>query len=208
MRLVQQSLFPTNVYHIDLPDSEMLNVYLKSRIYSLRMLRRKGVAGTDVRQMGAWQSDNNLFDYGPLKIFCDQIHSVMMELSQQRGVNPSLNYWCSKMWANISDRFGYGRTEYDLQSQWSGCYFVQTPNDCGDLIFYDPRNTHELQNNNQWDEPVSRHKAIAGRAYIFPSWLPCKIEANRSSLDNKDGDRIEIGFNFMVTEKTSEIESE
>ena len=53
MKINKELFFPTPVYFIDLEDSDSLNLFLKTRIYSWRDEDQQGVVRSNAKRVGA-----------------------------------------------------------------------------------------------------------------------------------------------------------
>lgn len=81
---------------------------------------------------------------------------------------------------------------------FSGVYYVDKPEDSGDLVFVDVNPYHEFSPATLpgMEDPVNRpeitFKAQEGTMLIFPGWLPHKVPRNMS-----DRRRVSISFNAI-----------
>jgi uncharacterized protein (TIGR02466 family) len=79
---------------------------------------------------------------------------------------------------------------------FSGVYYVDKPEDSGDLEFFDVNPFHEFTPRTLPDksDPIARAQitmeAEAGTMLIFPGWLPHKVAKNNSQRR-----RVSISFN-------------
>jgi uncharacterized protein (TIGR02466 family) len=204
MKINKELFFPTPVYFIDLEDSESLNLFLKNRIYSWRDQDSQGVVRSNAKRAGAWHSATTMNQRAEYELFWRQIDGHMNSIFADQQYSHEYLAHCHNMWANINPQGGYNRSHTHPGSLWSGVYYVQTPPDCGRILFQDPRvQAHTMMSQKdenaesgveQWQEVY--HQAIAGRLIIFPSWLRHEVEANLSPIDGPMGDRISISFNY------------
>jgi uncharacterized protein (TIGR02466 family) len=137
-------------------------------------------------------------------LFRDKVTEQMNEVFKDQLYSDQHEAFCINMWANLNPRHGYNRSHIHPGSLWSGVYYVNTPVNCGQLVFHDPRpesqmlavekQRHSQTTPEQWSEVF--HQAISGRLVLFPSWLRHEVEPNITSLSSPDGDRISISFNY------------
>jgi len=183
--------FPTQIYVKDIGTSE-LNQYLKNNIIHLS----KTTTGIKKSNMNGWHSQNDIFkmpEYGRL---VNILYQMQNEIYQEEGL--SSEPFLGTMWANINPKGGFNKPHVHSNCLWSGVYYVETPNNCGNLNIKDPRAvslmTLPRYNKNlkpyQWKE-VS-YAPVAGRCIMFPAWLEHYVEPNKS-----DNIRISISFNFI-----------
>ena len=204
MELRKELFFPTPIYFIDLDDADALNLFLLNRIYAWRDQDSAGIVRSNVRQAGSWHSATTMGQLAEYQIFVNKVSAQIDAAYADQLYSDQHQAHCLNMWANINPRNGYNRSHTHPGSLWSGVYYVQTPPDCGRIIFQDPRaQAHMLlpESNRQADTGPEQwsevyHQAIAGRLILFPSWLRHEVEPNMSSLSSPEGNRISISFNY------------
>jgi len=82
----------------------------------------------------------------------------------------------------------------------SGVYYVDKPEDSGDLVFVDVNQFHDYEPRPLPGEvdPISTPqvvvKANEGTMIVFPSWLPHKVPKNMSGQN-----RVSVSFNAILT---------
>ena len=204
MSLKKELFFPTPIYFVDLDDSAALNSYLKSRIYSWRELDAAGIQRSNVSQVGAWHSPTTMSARPEFASFVDLVTAQITQVFQDQLYSADSVPVCFNMWANINPRQGYNRSHVHPGSLWSGVYYVQAPEQCGQVIFQDPRAQVSVmapsmddareRGAEQWSEVF--HRAVEGRLILFPSWLRHEVEPNMSPLASPDSDRISVSFNY------------
>lgn len=111
--------------------------------------------------------------------------------------------YLSQFWFNINKFKDYNLSHAHSANELSGVYYVDTPIDCGDIIFERPNdimleacwpasNFYNPYNSITYTLP-----AIAGYLYIFPSFLKHRVLPNK----NKNLQRISISFDTNSLEK-------
>ena len=103
-----------------------------------------------------------------------------------------------RSWINVF-RPGMQETEHSHEgSVLSGVYYVEAPDNCGDLVFQDPigaRRAHRAftRTNAQTQQAAMQisYSPKAGRLVFFESWLPHAVSGNKS-----DKTRISIAINL------------
>lgn len=189
-------LFPIPVFRILLEEHELLNVYLKSRLYSWRQ-RQRGGSRERIPHKGNWQSPGNMHEMSEFRVLSDQIQAWADELLHSPGEVGAVKNWCTEMRSNISDRFGHEQPLTSEEPDWRGIYYVQAPENCGGLVFHKP----ESEGGSPFGKAPHENEvyaAIEGQIIFFPSWLPYSIEPNQSLKSGDGGDRISIEFSFCT----------
>jgi uncharacterized protein (TIGR02466 family) len=111
--------------------------------------------------------------------------------------------YLSRFWFNINKFKDYNLSHAHSSNELSGVYYVDTPIDCGDIVFERPNDTmleacwtnsdfYNLYNSITYTLP-----AIAGHLYIFPSFLKHRVLPNK----NKNLQRISISFDTNSLKK-------
>tara|TARA_B110000503_G_scaffold34546_1_gene56280 strand:+ start:1681 stop:2115 length:435 start_codon:yes stop_codon:yes gene_type:complete len=130
--------------------------------------------GNKVSNVGGWQNSEILTKF---KEFSPIVDLVKNKLNLDGVFNDG-------MWGNISSTTHYNNLHIhgEIPSLWSGVYYLQTPLNSGDIIFY-----------NNLSEIVKEYSPKVGDLLIFHSSLPHSVGVNNSNQD-----RISIAFNFEV----------
>lgn len=202
--LNKELFFPTPIYFVDLEGSEAINAYLKTRIYAWRDQDPSGIVRSNARKAGAWHSPTTMSSMPEYSLFVNKVNAAVNSVFTDQRYSAQHKAACQNMWANINPGGGYNRSHTHPGALWSGVYYVQTPPDCGQVVFQDPRvqsqvilphpNQQQETGPEQWSEVF--HKAVAGRLILFPSWLRHEVENNGNQLSSPHGDRISISFNY------------
>ncbi len=183
--------FPTQIYVKDIGTPE-LNQYLKNNIIHLS----KTTTGIKKSNINGWHSQNDIFKMPEYQRLVNILYQMQNEIYQEEGL--ASEPFLGTMWANINPKGSFNQPHVHSNCLWSGVYYVETPNNCGNLNIKDPRAvslmTLPRYNKNlkpyQWKE-VS-YAPVAGRCIMFPAWLEHYVEPNKS-----DNIRISISFNFI-----------
>lgn len=190
-KLKQDIVFPTVIHSFILEDFIDFNEDLKQKIYTLQK-QNEGVVLSNV--MG-WHSKENLFklvEFAELKKIID---AAIHKTTEMVGYK-NLNIIPTSCWANINPQYGSNKIHDHANSLFSGVYYIQTPENSGDLTFYDPREAKTfykppLKEYNQYSADAVKFKPVPGLLLVFPSWLKHGVDPNMSSEE-----RISISFNY------------
>lgn len=187
------NLFATQIYKkslvLDLSD-------IVKYCYDLK----NNTSGRKVSNRNGWQSNNLSGSILPLNSMFIEILKAMNEYKEQVGAKGTVEL--DNIWININPKGGSNIPHVHPHSFMSGVYYVQTPNDCGNIYF---ENTHPV--NYDWQDFKFKdfsNNVNAGDTwefepkendlYIFPSWAKHGVNANTSNTD-----RISISFNGQLT---------
>jgi uncharacterized protein (TIGR02466 family) len=105
------------------------------------------------------------------------------------------------MWAIINKKGAMNQKHQHSNSDLSAAYYVTAKEECGDIIFYDPRPAkvykHPLLNKpNLLNANNNGVKPEPGMLVLFPSYLEHSVNPNLS-----DHERIVISFNISLKKK-------
>jgi len=170
------------------------------------IMERMGASpSVSISNEGGWQSSDDLLRWDHPSIselsqwFLDcivDIHDTYHD-GQFRAMlrTASLSFVCTA-WANVNRKGHWNNLHNHAGSHWSGVYYVQVPENCGEISFLDPRlSINMLATGHEFlDLFASDQHAItpqAGMTVIFPSWLHHLVKASHS-----DEPRISIAFNM------------
>jgi len=186
------NLFPTPLFVFNLKNYESLNLQLLTTIYQLK----KTDSGQVASNVLGWHSKGNLFALEEMQPFKELVDEAIATVSQTMGY-AGINVVAANCWANVNPKYASNKIHDHANCLFSGVYYVKTPNSCGDLMFYDPRNARTfykplVSDFTAYTADAISHSAEAGLLLIFPSWLKHGVEPNLS-----DEDRVSISFNYV-----------
>ena len=157
---------------------------------------------------GGWQSND--LDIGKYfeenehyKMFVNNVVYYVGHFAKELGIVPDVRI--QNMWINISKNGAYNRIHTHPNSVLSGCFYIKTPKNCGDINFINSTgelmqaylHSWNLMGDNLHQSPLShfewRVPVEENRIILFPSWIQHYVDNN-----NSNEDRISISFNFAV----------
>lgn len=201
--------FPTYIYFRDLPCASLLNSALKQEIYTLREADSIGLHRSNVKQAGAWHSQDDLNRRSQFEPLVNEILFAAQEVFGDLHYDPQYLPMVDNMWANVSPRNAFNRMHVHPGVIWSGVYYVQTPKNSGRIYFVDPRVQAQMLRPridaeggklaHNWSEVY--YEPIEGRLILFPAWLLHEVEPNLSDAEGEAANRISISFNLLQTRK-------
>ena len=203
------SYFPTLVFSLDIPDSELLNNRLIEAIYAERERDRTGVRKSNYAELGGWHSQVKLHKDPRYAGLVEYVDAAAAMMSRELGYHRSYRLRIGTMWSIVNPPGGSNRPHIHPGCIWSGVYYVQSPRNSGQIEFIDPR-TQNLMSPVKYIPNRKRpricwtkvqYKPVAGRMLIFPSWLYHTVAPNRSRAKGKDADRIVVSFNLSQAKR-------
>ena len=202
--VTKELFFPDVIYHKDLENHTEINTDLIDKILQWRHDDPEGVK---ISNSLGWQSRSIMQeDKVRWKDILKPINEFLQEvlISEQYVENSALEI--SNMCANINYKYAYNRYHEHSNCLWAGVYYVQSPSNCGNIMFHKEWARYQSTN-----KPVFRHstpvhsyqwdsvffKPIEGRIILFPSWMGHQVEQNLTDIEGQDGYRISISFNVL-----------
>jgi len=201
--------FPTLIFSLDIPDSETLNAHLVETIYAERERDTTGVSKSNFPELGGWHSHVKLHREVTFAGLVQHVDAVSAMMCRELGYHTSYRLRIGTMWSIINPPGSSNRSHIHPGCIWSGVYYVQAPRNSGRIEFIDPR-THNLMTPVKYIPGAKRprscwtrvkHKPVAGRMLVFPSWLFHSVAPNRSRAKGKAADRIIVSFNLSQQER-------
>ena len=104
----------------------------------------------------------------------------------------------TNMWSIINEEGAFNQKHHHSNSDISAAYYVSAHENCGDIVFYDPRpapvHKHPMSKlPNKLNATRREIKPEPGMLILFPSYLEHSVRANLS-----DEKRVVISFNLTL----------
>ena len=188
--------FSTPIWASKIDNFENINNIMYEYISSLQ---KKDPIGIIKSNFKGWHSkDFNLKDKEP-KNFIESIkNNINNSLNDMNWDLDSQSVNIKSMWAIINEQGAWNQKHHHSNSDISAAYYVDAHDNCGDIVFYDPRPArvykHPIANEpNNLNATVNSIKPEPGLLVLFPSYLEHSVNPNMS---NKK--RIVISFNLSL----------
>ncbi len=192
--------FPTPVWTTNLDNYKTINEQMYNYIKSNKKNDEKGISKSNVK---GWHSnDFNLNDKDPqnfIAFILPAIENVMNDMNWDKEKQTAK---ISNMWAIINTGGSANLRHQHGNSTISGAYYVRAPQDCGDIVFYDPRpapiySYPNVKSVNFLNAQVNGISPVEGALILFPSFLDHSVNENKSNEE-----RIVISFNISLSIKS------
>ena len=192
--------FPTPIWASKIQNFENINNEMFQYITSLQKKDPLGIVKSNFK---GWHSKNFDLKNDQPKKFIESIKNNINLAIEDMGwdlTNQSVNI--KSIWAIINEKDAWNQKHHHSNSDLSAAYYVSAHENCGDIVFYDPRpapvHNHPISKNpNKLNATVNSIKPEPGMLVLFPSYLEHSVNPN---LSNKK--RIVISFNISL-EKTN-----
>ena len=192
--------FPTPVWTTNLDNYKTINEKMYNYIKSNKKNDEIGISKSNVK---GWHSnDFNLSDKDPqsfIAFILPAIENVMNDMNWDKEKQTAK---ISNMWAIINTGGSANLRHQHGNSTISGAYYVKAPQDCGDIVFYDPRpapiySYPNVKSVNFLNAQVNGISPVEGALILFPSFLDHSVNENKSNEE-----RIVISFNIRLSMKS------
>ena len=179
-------IFKVPIYFSD------LKINNKKLIEELKPIK---IGNRFISNKGGYQSKNLPLKHKSLK----QFNKIILEESNKFANSIDLKpiKKINNIWLNINHYKDYNITSI-LGCIFSGVYYLNTPENCGNITFQNPVMDHLYP----WSKNIKKHNCYSssqwwlpskvGRIYIFPHFLKHYVEPNF----NKDEPRVSLSFNL------------
>lgn len=201
--LTRHDLWPVSLWQVDLPNFGPFNDQMLSEIKRLEAAHPDGAHGRS--NPTGWQSPKVLQVLPAFKTLISvAIDALANPLSQHFNWDISRGIVGVESWANVNPPGSLNRLHAHAGSLISGAYYLVTPENSGDISFYDTRQLFQEENEPPPLDPNRKHPAAPrrrvtpkpGMMLLFPGWLPHDVDVNRSNET-----RYSLSFNLNVHPK-------
>jgi uncharacterized protein (TIGR02466 family) len=201
-------LFETNVVVDEMPGADALNRELARAIQE----RRQTSAGTKISNIGGWQSDTAMLEWGGAgaRRLLDRIVAAADRFTVDvKSPTERRHEWRAEMWANVSPPHASNQLHTHPGAFWSAVYYVDDgyagSSDAsagGELVLMDPRmpmimmtmpNLRFLGGDGKPNQAQLVMRPKSGRIVMFPAWLSHGVMPYEGS-----GERISIAMNLLA----------
>ena len=189
-------LFPTPVWTLQLENFENINREIYTFVKRVQAQDEKGIIKSNNK---GWHSkDFNLNDTDPKKFINNISPSIEKVMKDMNWETNKQTIKISNMWAIINKGGSTNSRHQHGNSTISGAYYVRAPENCGDIVFYDPRPAPVFYyptavSSNLLNAQVNSITPKEGALILFPSYLDHSVNENLSN-----NERIVISFNIVI----------
>ena len=142
--------------------------------------------------------DFNLKDETPVKFISaikKNLNSSIIDMNWDLDIQ---SVKISSMWAIINEQGAWNQKHQHSNSDISAAYYVSAHENCGDIVFYDPRPSRVYKypiakSPNKLNATVNSIKPEPGMLVLFPSYLDHSVNPNLSEKK-----RVVISFNLSL----------
>ena len=191
--------FSTPIWASKIDNYEIINKEMLEYIIDLQSKDPEGILKSNFK---GWHSkDFNLKEDIPAKFISSIGKNINTALNDMSWDLNSQFVKITNMWSIVNKEGAWNQKHHHSNSDISAAYYVSAHDDCGDIVFYDPRPARVYKNPiaklpNKLNATINSVKPEAGLLVLFPSYLEHSVNPN---LSNKK--RIVISFNLSLEKK-------
>ena len=191
--------FSTPIWSTKIANHKDLNEELLNYISNLRVQNPEGIRKSN---SNGWHSkDFDLNDDTPKKFINAVSSNINTAFNDMDWDIEKQIIKIKSIWAIINEKGASNERHHHGNSALSAAYYVCAPEDCGDIVFYDPRPapvfSHPIAKKpNILNATVNSITPNEGMLVLFPSYLDHSVKPNLSS-----NQRIVISFNVNLINK-------
>lgn len=157
--------------------------------------------GKVISNRGGWHSETiDIFAHEELSAVAKIVADKTAFLASQLNKDIFDHLECTSSWININKKYSYNVRHAHPGAAFSGCIYLQVPENSGNLVFYRPDAMRYAPIPQNLYNPIFFNNTVFtprdGFIVLFPAWL--EHEVNMSEADN---DRISIAFNLDIKYK-------
>lgn len=188
--------FSTPVWSSKIDNYEKVN---KEILEYILYLKKKDPEGLVKSNFIGWHSnDFNLKDKPPNNFIEAIKKNINTALNDMNWDLNKQHVKINSLWAIINEEGAFNQRHHHGNSDLSAAYYVSAYDDCGDIVFYDPRPApvykHPIAKSpNILNASVNSIKPEEGLLVLFPSYLEHSVKPNLSKEK-----RIVISFNINL----------
>ena len=191
--------FSTPVWTSKLNNYKEVNEEMFNYIKQLNTNDKDGIVKSNLK---GWHSkDFNLKETIPqkfIKLISPNINKVFKDMNWDM-INQLTRI--TNMWAIINKGGAANSRHHHGNSTISAAYYVRAPENCGNIVFYDPRPAPVYSHPssvgpNNLNAMVNSVTPVEGALVLFPSYLDHSVNENLSNSE-----RIVISFNISLINK-------
>ena len=179
-----------------------IGVYQKNLNCNLQKLTdfsewcEKNTSSAKISNLTGYQSNNLDLSQPIIKDLIEKLNKSVEDYCDELKINGNLKL--SNVWVNINRYKDSNIIHRHPSSIISGVFYINTPNNCGDISFITNDNIDEYwspndkKEYNQYNSPSWDIPARENFCVLFPSWLKHMVKPNFNKTEN----RISMSFNY------------
>lgn len=187
-------IFSTPIWTMLIKDYKKVNKKMFDYIKSLQLDNPNGIRKSNIE---GWHSSYFDLESENPRFFLNSIKSSLDVLLNDMGWDlKNQKIKITSMWSIINNKNASNARHIHSNNYISAAYYVKASKNCGNIIFYDPRNEAvfrhpKINKPNKFNSNIFSIEPKDGLLVMFPSYLHHSVDLNHSN-----DERIVISFNI------------
>ena len=195
--------FPTPIWRFEFSDFEAVNAAIREQLAALDWNKLDQENEASFGALHSFKEDRfvAIEDFPAVRIVLEYFLSGCNEIARERKWDlRESQLTLGNFWVHATPPGEVTQSHSHKPAVLSGVYYVDKPEDSGDLVFVDVNPFHDYDPSSLPGEvdPISTPQIVLhageGTMLVFPSWLPHKVPKNLSQRN-----RVSISFNAVLT---------
>lgn len=195
--------FPTPIWRFEFSDFEPVNDAIRTELARLDWRKLDQENRESFGSLHSFREDRfvSLEELPSARVVLEYFMTACNEIARERKWDlTEAQLTLGNFWVHATGPGEVTQSHTHKPAVLSGVYYVDKPENSGDLVFVDVNQFHDYEPRSLPGEvdPITTPqivvKAQEGTMIVFPSWLPHKVPTNKS-----DRYRVSISFNAVVT---------
>lgn len=195
--------FPTPIWRFDFAGYEPVNDAIRKELAALDWNKLDEENQEAFGELHSFREDRfiPIDDFPSVRVVLEYFLTGCNEIARERKWDMRENQLTlGNYWVHATPPGEVTQSHTHKPAVLSGVYYVDKPENSGDLVFVDVNQFHDYEPKSLPGEvdPISTPqmviKAGEGTMLVFPSWLPHKVPKNNSNRN-----RVSISFNAVLT---------
>ena len=188
--------FSTPIWTSIIPNYKDVNERMFKYIKLLQSNNPNGIAKSN---LSGWHSPYFQLEKDEPRFFVNSIATSLNEVFQDMGWNlKDQETKITSMWSIINKQNASNARHIHSNNYISSAYYVKAPQNCGDIVFYDPRSVTtfrypKISKPNKLNTNIFSVQPKEGLLVLFPSYLYHSVDMSKT-----DEERIVISFNINL----------
>ncbi len=189
-------VFSTPIWSFLVDDYEKINNTIFKYI---KNIQKEDPIGVKKSNNLGWHSKSFDMENEVVKSFFNSIQKYINKTIKDSGWDHPLNkFKVTSAWSIINSKNSSNARHIHSNNYLSAAYYVKAPKNCGDIIFYDPRDAKVIRKpksngGNFLNADIININPQEGLLVMFPSYLHHSVDDNIS-----ENERIVISFNIDI----------
>lgn len=199
MVIEQHTPFATPIFTIQYGGTKIIKSHQELKNKALSLAKENN--GRVVSNINGFQSNEFKMNDPLVNKFYFEILPVIQQYVTLFQISCNYDTNLNNLWYNVNGKYSYNHNHSHAGCAISGVYYLNTPENCGDICFDNPDRTMQaipfyngpFKQYNEFNSDFFGITPKEGLMILFPSHIFHRVDMN-----NSDENRISVAFNIEV----------